>query len=739
MSDRKMEKTEFYKILSDSVVQGQFQAKVTSPTSISSNYLSGQQGDKSAPPGHAYLSEKQSFWNLSENIARYPSYSSDQLLIDALYNMSLEELVLNTESDGTFRTGALWEGVWTRDISYSILLSLAFLNPEISKTSLRKKVKNGRIIQDTGTGGSYPVSTDRVVWAVAAWEIYLVTGDKPWLEEILPIIQSTLEDDRYNTWDHETGLIKGESSFLDWREQTYPEWIQPADIYESKTLGTNVLHFKAHLILAEIQEVLGNTEASEKYRKIAETIKNGINEHLWIDHKGYFGQYLYGRTHKILSPRAEALGESLAVLFDIAVEDRHKMVMDNTPVVPYGIPCIFPQIPDIPAYHNNGIWPFVQAYWSLAAAKVGNESALALSLDAIYRAAALFLTNKENFVAHSGDDAGTVKNSDRQLWSVAGHLAMVYKVFFGMEFTQEGLVFKPFVPEKYKGKKKISGFTYRNCMLDLELQGYGNKINSVKLDGKIINEAKIPVDLEGHHSLMIFLEPVEPIHHKVNLLKNAFSPHTPLVKYQDGKLTWGSQHGIQYFQVLKNGKPFDTCNQDNWDLPDQSFGDYQVIAVGFNGYASFASEPFSITSSPILEIDLSTFNPSPQSVYEGYTGGGYIVVSPKENLVVEFEVETDIPGKYALNIRYSNGSGPINTDNKCALRTLSQTGNLIGTLVFPQRGAGNWEDWGRSNTLKVELNKGLNGFAISFEPHNHNMDGLINNALLDRVQLVKIE
>ena len=44
-------------------------------------------------------------------------------------------------------------------------------------------------------------------------------------------------------------------------------------------------------------------------------------------------------------------------------------VVANTPVYEYGIPSIFPQIPNIPPYHNNGIWPFVQAYWTLAAAK----------------------------------------------------------------------------------------------------------------------------------------------------------------------------------------------------------------------------------------------------------------------------------------------------------------------------------------------------------------------------------
>ena len=723
-----MEDNNKYEILLDGVVQGSFRAKANSPTAISSTYLS----DK-----NTHGSKEPKIWKLTRDISAYPSYASDQLLIDALYTMSLEELMQNTEADGTFRTGALWEGVWTRDISYSIILSLAFLNPEVSKTSLRKKVKNGRIIQDTGTGGAYPVSTDRVVWVVAAWEIYLVTGDKLWLEEIYPVIKASLEDDRLNAFDAETGLMKGESSFLDWREQSYPEWMQPTDIFESETLGTNAVHYKAHLILAEIGKVLGDNEAFENYKNSAHAIKKSINDQLWVGDKGYFGQYLYGRIHKILSPRAEALGEGLTVLFDIVDGDRQRTVVANTPVVNFGIPCIFPQIPNIPSYHNNGIWPFVQAFWSLAAAKVGNEAALTQSLDAMFRAAGLFLSNKENFDAQTGDDKGTVKNSDRQLWSVAGSLGMVYKVFFGMEFTTDGLIFQPFVPEKYDGNKKITGFTYRNCTLDIELRGFGSGIKSVTLDGENIQEAKIPADLEGNHTLSISLVSTSPAPQKFNLVENAFSPPTPRVDYQNGHLTWEKQKSVRHYQVIKNGIAIQTTEESHWHLSDPTSGEYQVVAVGENGYSSFASEPILIPSVSPIEVDLSLLSDVTENIYQGYTGGGYVYL--KENQEVTFSIEISNPGKYALTIRYSNGNGPINTDNKCGLRTLHQEGKWVGTLVFPQRGLGNWEDWGKSNGLTVDLKKGSNSFILSFEPHNQNMDGKMNVALLDNVQVVKID
>ena len=128
-------------------------------------------------------------WNLSRNVAAKPAYHSEQIIVDALYNLALEEALLNIEPDSTLRTGAKWGGVWTRDVSYSTLLAFAYHEPEVAKISLMKKVKRGRIVQDTGSGGAWPVSSDRTTWALAAWEIYKVTGEEEWLEYAFDVIK----------------------------------------------------------------------------------------------------------------------------------------------------------------------------------------------------------------------------------------------------------------------------------------------------------------------------------------------------------------------------------------------------------------------------------------------------------------------------------------------------------------------------------------------------------------------
>ena len=423
-----------FTLYANKVVQGTNEAQAVSPTHIKSTYKS---------PASESFSHKE--WQLATDVSNRPKYTSEQPIVDALFNLSLEEATKNIEKDSTFRTGAKWGGVWTRDISYSILLAFAYHQPDVAKISLMKKVKRDRIIQDTGSGGAWPVSSDRTTWALAAWEIYKTTGDKNWLTQAFNIIKNTVEDDYKTIYDAQTGMYSGESSFLDWREQTYPKWMSNMDIYVSQNLGTNVVHYQTHKILAEMATILG--EPSQVYTERAEKIKKGINQYLWLSDKGYYAQYLYGRPHLTVSPRFEALGEALAIIFEVADNDKAVSILSKSPLTDFGATCIFPQIPGIPPYHNNAVWPFVQSYWNIAAAKSGNEKALNHGLAAIYRAAALFLTNYENFVAQTGDFMGTEINSDRMLWSMAGNLAMVHRVFMGMSFEADGIRFSPAVPK----------------------------------------------------------------------------------------------------------------------------------------------------------------------------------------------------------------------------------------------------------------------------------------------------
>jgi hypothetical protein len=680
-----------------------------------------------------------SSWKKTLDTSDFPQYSSDYPIADALYNLALEEARRAVEPDRTFRTGKEWAGVWTRDISYSIILAQATLQPRVAMTSLLRKVSpEGRIIQDTGTGGAYPCSTDRAIWAVAAWEIYKVTGDQAWLKKVYPIIQKSLEEDAQNAYDPTSGLVRGESSFLDWREQTYPRWMQPADIYQSENLGTNAVHMQANTVLALMAKQLGDAAVASRHEQAAATIKQAINQHLWLDKAGYYGQYRYGRVFPVLSPKAEALGEALSVLFDVADPSRAKTVVAKTPTTAFGISCIYPQIPGIPPYHNDAVWPFVQSFWALAGAKAGNEASVLASIAAVYRPAALFLTNKENFVAGNGDFAGTQINSSNMLWSLSGSLGLVYKVLFGMHYEADRLVFKPFVPQALQGGRQLLNFKYRGAVLNIKMLGFGKEIQTITLDGKPLPDAAIPASLTGVHAVRIILTSQVPAAQDTRVA-NLFSPETPQVTLANGHLRWPAVAGAQTYRVLKNGQPVNASGALSYAVPAGGYAEYQVLAIDNKGLESFASEPLPV-GAPAAEVQLETVAPAAGYAYKGFSGKGFVEVSTDKNTRLTIPVTAPAAGLYALDFRYANGNGPINTNNKCAIRTLRDgQGKLLGTVVLPQRGVDEWSNWGFSNPILVRLAKGKNTLTLALEPANTNMNGAVNQAMLDYLRVRRVQ
>ncbi len=686
------------------------------------------------------IEKKTKEWKLSQDISSKAQYKSDQPIVDALYNLSLEEGRLAIEPDNTFRTGAKWAGVWTRDISYSIILAFAYLEPEVAKTSLMRKVRRDRIIQDTGSGGSWPVSSDRTVWAIAAWEIYKVTGDRKWLEQVFPIIKNTADDDYKTLRDSRTGLYSGESSFLDWREQTYPKWMSNKDIYVSENLGTNAVHYQMNVVLSQMAKILG--EPYQRYDTVAAAIKKGINDQLWNQEKGYYAQYLYGRNYLTQSPRFEALGEALTVLFGIADEKRAKDLISRSPLTEYGATCIYPQIPGIPPYHNNSVWPFVQSYWNLAAAKAGNDKALEHGLASIYRAAGLFLTNYENMVADTGDYKGTEINSDRMLWSMAGNLSMVYRVFLGIQFEENGLSLKPFIPESYGGHKTLTGFHYRNAVLDIDVNGFGSQVASVTIDGKQSKTAFIPAQLKGKHSIVITMANRAFEGNTINLTSNAFTPATPFITLKGKEIELKPDPAISKYEVYKNGKISAELNANPkarqvYLISDKQYAEYAVVAVGADGQKSFMSEPVAYSAKEPMILQAEDAAPKAKANFTNYEGSGFIALTLQENKEVIFTVNAPADGTYFIDFRYSNGSGPWNTDNKCAIRSLYVADQYEGVIVMPQRGTAEWSDWGWTNARKVTLKKGGNEVKLSFRDWNTNMNDEVNTAMLDEMRVWK--
>ncbi|MEQ7414095.1 Six-hairpin glycosidase-like protein [Xanthomonas campestris pv. campestris] len=344
-----------------------------------------------------------------------------------------------------FETGERWPYVWTRDVSFAADLALARLEPERTRTSLRFKLSQARdgrtpglfVAQDTGSGGSWPISSDRVVWFLAARGLL---DDRAFAGEVWAALQATVAQDRDAVFDADLGLYRGETSFLDWREQTYPAWTREdvRFIAESFALSTNVLHYQALRLAEQLARQRGDARASE-YARWAAQLRQAIDTRFWNATQQQYVSYLGSAAHPVRYAKVDMLGLSLGVLADVFPLERAREAMRRYPAVAGGTPVVWPQERMQPIYHNRAVWPFVSAYALRAARTLDNAPRIALELESLMRGSALAGSNMENYEMHSlavhvedGPRSGPVVNSPRQLWSVAGYLSAVLEGVFGI-------------------------------------------------------------------------------------------------------------------------------------------------------------------------------------------------------------------------------------------------------------------------------------------------------------------
>jgi len=175
------------------------------------------------------------------------------VLFDGLYAMAQDDLKLDSVTairDGAFdhgqpipchcfETGLKWPYVWTRDLSYSIDLGLWRFDPARARNGLRFKLSDVRVpsapqglyvMQDTGSGGSWPISTDRVVWFLGARHL----------------------------------------------------------------LGDKVLHYQALQLAATLAGAHHDAQAAAAYRAQAAALKTAINAHFWRADRGMYMSYIGG-------------------------------------------------------------------------------------------------------------------------------------------------------------------------------------------------------------------------------------------------------------------------------------------------------------------------------------------------------------------------------------------------------------------------------------------------------------
>jgi len=626
-----------------------------------------------------------------------------------------------------FETGEKWRYVWTRDLSFAADLSLAKLRPERTRNALRFKLSDLRagapqgtyVVQDTGSGGSWPISSDRVVWFLAARGLVNGSSTEPdarrFNEEVWQALTDTLAQDRQFVFDSDMELYRGETSFLDWREQSYPRWTSDdvAFLAQSFALSTNVLHYEALRLGERMARERGDARA-DAYAQQAQALAKQIERRFWREDRGLYMSYIGTAAHPVPFEAYDLLGLSLLVESGIAPESRARRALSTYPMLDSGSPVIWPQQPDIAIYHNRAIWPFVSAYSLRAARKLDDAGRIAGEVRSMMRGAALAGSNMENYelttqAVHVDEGAlsGPVVNSPRQLWSVAGYLQMVMEGVFGLQADGTAVPKVPatLVPMLFGERDRITlGLPDRQIVL----------VRPAVIEGDLLVAGK--TEREGSRET-VWLVPQRAIAlpKSLHLDAAAFAPASPAAPEpaQDGS-GWRIEvpaHERLYVDGVLRADASSQARSER--LPKQRAQQCLSLTRVENGIESLHSPMRCVGDGARIDGEWPRTWRAPAA------------------------------GRYALSVEFTNTHGPINTGITAAVKTLLARCDGVaeqrGTLVMPhgastQRSSSVVIDVPEAATCRFTLRDGMN---MSYLTHNARytggtggIDGPLNDATI---------
>lgn len=700
-----------YTLKNDRVIDTGYNAYADTPNSITS-----------------YMTGSRKVWTKSKDLSKYPALKAQNSpLTAAVYNLTLEEAVksIYTDSYGeVFQTGTNWQKVWTRDTALSSLYSLAWVFPEISYNCEREKIKTNSGVsvfeQDTGTGGSYPVSTDKIITMLSVWENYLADGNKEHLSYFYDVCYNTIMQDLHVAYDGDAGLFRGETCGLDWRDQTYPDWTSEtydsglSAIAESKTTSVNTIYCRVLEIMSKAAKVLGKGDDAEQYwAKMAQDLKAKVSERLWNDNLGMYSSWEYPEyMGSPLAEKTDVLGNGFALWFNIGTDEQLDSISKNSPLVPYGADTVYPQkmgklTNASKYYHNRGIWPGWQSILMVGAGYHNNKALAEEIFNSNVRGAAVSLTQKEVINYQTGEGI----ESDQQLWSIAGTLAGYYRVMFGMNYDEDGITFNPQIPSWMDGPFELSNFKYRNATLKINLSGKGDKIKSLKVDGvnKDAGTYVFPSDSTGSHTIEIEMQQSETAC-EINKSEDnlAVCPEMPTMTYSSGALRWTEKNELSY--KLWTGKEYVDVSGGYYNVDKSVYGCYSLMAISADGVCSELSQPI-VVSPERIKVEAESGSVSSSSLISG----GYVIDKKSKSANLTVSVTVPKKGRYELSGAYNN-SGDATSGVSCAVRSVYVDGVDKGALVFPEVYSNHTNQ--TSTHLTLDLEAGTHSVKIFYDSAN---------------------
>jgi hypothetical protein len=745
------------------VEEGDYLAKAISRARIATTF-----------PLHEYDAEIEEsdeyVWTLSAPIDHLPEYQSQSLLFQALYNLGLEEVESKLNSDGIFKFNANNTPIHTRDISYAVMLGMGITHPDASRKSLVDRVFGGKVIQEKSIGGGWPLSVDRISWVVAAWELYLINGNEGWLRTAFNVAYRTMEDDLSVVYDVDQNLFRGLPANTEDVNGVYPNWLSETDIFQSYSLSTNALYYKALTSLANMAKQL-NTGGESRYQMIAESLEKSINEKFWIESSGYYAGLIYGSEFPVRGMRSETLGNAWAILFDIADKERALKIAQMLPVHPKGAPQYYPHQDIEKAEAANSVWLVTQNFWNKAVKKTANHPAYPHGLYSLFRGTALTLSHKNYYRADSGLPSKDNKYN-HSLSASATSVGSILNEFLGLNFHQDGIHVIPFIPQSMGGEHRIIGLRYRNAILNIKLRGYGDQVYAIFLGQKPLESPVIPADLTGVQDVTIVMttvkdvtdlgfeesdiekdstyaeiDPLEVLQERMMTGEFTIKPYATMPKtptylaFEGNSVVWNVLNQVDIYHLYKNGERIITTQRPRELIAPGPYDYYQLQVTNDAGLSSYLSKPLIQIADyrkNVVEAESMTNATSPRNKEFGYSGDGYIQLEKVANANLSTNIQVAEKSTFHVRFRYANGNETTATKSASTFRNLYINGLKYDTVVFPQLGENDWDNWGYSNTILLTLPQGLAEISLRYNDNGTSEDHY-SVVHLDYVEVIKIQ
>lgn len=376
-----------------------------------------------------------------------------------LWDMALRDaevnIVTSANGDKYFGAGRVFGmTVYERDISFSGILALNKLYPDIMLSSLKftrdlrlrlglqvaknlivKEIK-GNWAEDTSMTQKqfmakyhthpYTRRTDDVLWIWAAYDLFENNpeiADWQWLYNTAHACFEKL----YNPFfDSSDGLYRGQAAFIDIHELDHKTTGYPIDFTESdcvlvKALSTNALYYQALKNMALVCEKTGKNREGAEWNKKAENLRKAIIDNLRFKDGSF--TYFKDKNGK-LQPRREALGAALAVITGVVKGEDAKKCLAGYPVSWAGIQLLYPFYPDDEkrVYHNNTSWPFVDTFFMWAKEIADGKDYTSQNAAMMAR-----ITKEGSFREIVNWLTKEPARSKNQLWSAAGFMNVCFR------------------------------------------------------------------------------------------------------------------------------------------------------------------------------------------------------------------------------------------------------------------------------------------------------------------------